>query len=141
MSNINLRMLANQQVRLTYAFIAIFIGQSMLPFTPLAGIVYVLFFALVVMVFKVTHTMGKRAAFAILTSAAMLVPILNLIVLVVVNLEACRILRRAGLRVGTIGVDANGMARIGEITGHCTKCWHKLTERESAYCAECGRRM
>jgi hypothetical protein len=49
-----------------------------------------------------------------LTLAGMFVPIANLIILVVLNYQACEILRAAGLRVGYIGVTEEDLNRYGK---------------------------
>ncbi len=72
---------------------------------------------------------------------SMFVPILNLLILILVNQAACSAPRQAELRVGPMGVDQEDMTRIGDITGRCTHCWYDLTGNETGYCPECGQRI
>jgi len=141
MRNVNLSTLAKQQRTLTYAFLAILLGQLTLAFTPFAMLLPIAFAILPFLVFRIMRVLNMNPAYTFLTCVAMLLPIINLVALWLVNQAACAALRRGGLRVGAIGVHPDDLSKIGDITGHCTNCWYDLTGNESGYCPECGRRI
>jgi hypothetical protein len=54
---------------------------------------------------RLLDSMGTTPAGKYLTLVSLVIPIVNLVVIVVLNYKACEILRAAGLRVGLVGVE------------------------------------
>lgn len=74
----------------------------------------------------------------ILCGLLMIAPCGNLFVLILVNLGVTRTLRRAGLRVGFMGVPDEEVERVLD-PNLCTGCGYSLTGNVSGICPECGR--
>jgi len=73
----------------------------------------------------------------IICAVLMLIPFINLLILLMENLRATRTLRRAGLRVGFMGVkDQDVIIRLAPHV--CRTCGYDLTGNVSGRCPECG---
>ncbi len=73
----------------------------------------------------------------ILCALLMVVPLINLLILLMENRRATRVLRRAGLRVGFMGVkDEDVVIRLSP--NLCHDCGYDLTGNVSGRCPECG---
>jgi hypothetical protein len=69
-----------------------------------AGAIYAMIIAS-----RLLDSMGTTPARKYVTLVSLVIPIVNLVVIVVLNYKACEILRAAGLRVGLIGVDEHDL--------------------------------
>ncbi len=74
----------------------------------------------------------------ILCGVLMISPCGNLFVLVLVNMSVTRALKRAGLRVGFMGVPDEEVERVLD-PNLCTGCGYSLTGNVTGICPECGR--
>jgi len=83
---------------------------------------------------------GSHILLIILCGLLMLAPCVSLLVLVLVNMSATHALRRAGVRVGFMGVKDEDVERIIN-PDLCTGCGYNLTGNVSGYCPECGRAL
>lgn len=139
MTDVNLNRLARQQRTITGILLLLLAGHILLGlFVPLGVLIHVI---MLVFVLRMLRTMHIGTALTVSACTGMLIPIVNVVVLLVVNQAACSVLRQAGLRVGPLGVRQEDLSRIGEITGRCTHCWYDLTGNVSGYCPECGTRI
>ena len=93
---------------------------------------------MIVGVILLVSAQGTRLVITILCGLFMVAPCGNLVVLLLVNRSVTRTLRRAGLRVGLMGVNPEEVERTinPEL---CTGCGYNLTGNVSGYCPECGR--
>ncbi len=64
------------------------------------------------------------------------VPVLSLLIMLVINLQATRKLREAGLHVGFLGVREEDVIRLQP--NLCGQCGYDLTGNVSGICPECG---
>ena len=67
----------------------------------------------------------------------MFAPCVNLVILLLVNSLATRVLRKAGLSVGLMGVKDEDVVRLLS-PNLCRKCAYNLTGNVSGRCPECG---
>jgi len=108
--NAQLRTIAKRQKEVTVLFLLLVFGQVLsavfIGFAVLLGVV------LIVFVVRLMRAMDSRTGVIVLASIGMLVPIINCLVVLVVNLQACSVLQRAGLRVGFIGVADEELGRL-----------------------------
>ncbi len=89
---------------------------------------------------RLKYAMGENLFFSLLYGALFLVPIINVIALVFVHWEAAALLRRAGLRMGFLGVRAKDVERCLS-PWLCHWCDYDLTGNRSGVCPECGNRI
>ena len=97
----------------------------------------VLYVVLIVGVVLLLVAQGNHIAMVIACGILMVAPCGNLLVLLLVNMSVTRTLRRAGLRVGLLGVDPKEVERIIN-PGLCSSCGYDLTGNTSGVCPECG---
>ena len=97
----------------------------------------VMYVVLIVGVVLLLVAQGNHIAMVIACGILMLAPCGNLLVLLLVNMSVTRTLRRAGLRVGLLGVDPKEVERIIN-PGLCSSCGYDLTGNTSGVCPECG---
>lgn len=112
---------------------------AMSPFV--GAVVLVAVFGLVVLlvVGVILLLSALRAHIAVIIVGALLsfAPCINLLVLMAVNMSATRVLRKAGLKVGFMGVpDAEVVRRLSP--NLCRQCGYDLTGNVSGRCPECG---
>lgn len=81
---------------------------------------------------------GHHPALTAFIVLAMLIPFANALVLTFVNRDASAILRKAGVKVGLMGVPPAHMFRLYH--GVCTTCGYDVTQlpTDIARCPECG---
>lgn len=89
---------------------------------------------------RLKYSMGENLFFSLLNGALFLVPIINVITLVFVHWEAAALLRRAGLRMGFLGVRPKDVERCFS-PWLCHWCDYDLTGNRSGVCPECGHRI
>jgi hypothetical protein len=80
---------------------------------------------------------GSHPAVIVLWGLLMLAPCINLLALVLINGGITRTLRRAGLKVGLMGVDPASIERVLN-PALCKNCGYDLTGNVSGCCPECG---
>ena len=95
-------------------------------------------FLMVVGVVLLLAAQGNHFLMIIVCGILMLVPQVNLLLLLFVNMSITRTLRRAGLHVGLMGAKDEEVERIVN-PELCTGCGYNLTGNVSGYCTECGR--
>lgn len=81
---------------------------------------------------------GTHPVIIVILALLMLVPCANLIVVLLVNTSATRTLRKAGLKVGLMGVNPESVERTLN-PALCKGCGYDLTGNVSGLCSECGR--
>ena len=107
-----IKAIAKHQNHLTGLFIALLIGHFLAFGIPvlsvllLAAAVY-----LCVVLVRLMRAMCVTPTWMVLAIVGLFVPLVQLMVLVIVNYKACEILRLAGLKVGLVGVSDEEMAR------------------------------
>ncbi|MBX3386325.1 MAG: hypothetical protein KF768_07125 [Phycisphaeraceae bacterium] len=81
---------------------------------------------------------GHHPVLIVFIAIAMFFPLINAIVLMFVNRDATAILRKAGVKVGLMGVPPAHMFRLYH--GVCTTCGYDVTQlpTDIARCPECG---
>ena len=84
--------------------------------------------------------MRMHIAWIIICSFLMVVPLLNMFLLLLVNGRATRIMKRAGVHVGFMGVRDEEVVRLLSFN-HCRQCGYDLTGNISGRCPECGREV
>lgn len=97
-------------------------------------VVYVL---MIVGVVLLLVAQGSHVLVIILCGILMVAPCGNLLLLVLINMSVTRTLRRAGLKVGFLGVDPEGLERVLDPM-LCTTCGYNLTGNVTGLCSECG---
>jgi hypothetical protein len=98
----------------------------------------VVMLAMTVVVVLVLHAEDNNIVIIALGALLMIAPCANLVVLLLVNMSATRTLRRAGIRVGFMGADAEDVERAVN-PDLCKGCSYNLTGNVSGVCPECGR--
>lgn len=83
---------------------------------------------------------GNHCLMIFICGVLMLVPCGNLLLLLLVNMSVTRTLRRAGLRVGFMGVDPDSVERTLD-PSLCKQCGYDLTGNISGRCPECGKEI
>lgn len=109
---------------------------------PIAVVITTLLFFIVlvimlVSVFRVMMVDGTHLAVAIIVMFFMLAPCIGLLVFYLINRNATRILKRAGLKVGFMGVNRDEAERLLN-PNVCSGCGYDLTGNVSGNCPECG---
>jgi hypothetical protein len=81
--------------------------------------------------------LGRHIVWRILCIVLLFIPLVGLLVLLSVNAEANRAFKRAGIRVGLMGVADESVRRrlLGNL---CLECGYDLTGNVSGICSECG---
>lgn len=90
--------------------------------------------------FRLKFALGENAFFSLLFAVCLAIPVLNLAAIISVHNEAVRLLRRAGLRIGIIGVSERDYNRV-YAPWLCLWCDYDLTGNRSGICSECGNRI
>lgn len=89
-----------------------------------------------VLAVRMVLAMGVHWAWMIPLGAALLVPLLGLLVLLVVQNQATLLLKARGLRPGLMGVPPDELAILN--ANACQRCGYDLTGLEAVRCPECG---
>jgi hypothetical protein len=112
-------------------------GQS--EFLAAAFFLFLIAIRLAVIVGAVLVMRALRTNIVVLVLCALLMflPAINLLILLVENLRATRVLRRAGLRVGFMGVMDDDVVRT-LAPNLCRRCGYDLRGNVSGRCPECG---
>ncbi len=116
-----IRMIADRQRVITVLFLIMLVANllgavnvAFLVIGMLMGVV------LIVQVVKMMQALEARIGMIILACIGLLVPVVSLLTVFIVNQQACSVLRRAGLRVGFLGVSREEIARLGARDGVLT---------------------
>lgn len=109
-----IRMIAERQRIITVLFMVMLacnvLGAANVVFLGMGLIIGV---ALIVQVVKLMQAMGTSLGMIVLASIGLLVPLVSLLTVLIVNQQACLVLRQAGLRVGFLGVSKDDITRLG----------------------------
>ena len=144
----DLRKAARHQRRLLWLILASIVLQlAMMFFDPLTATlgrtslcalaVLVLSVAAIVCVTNMLAALGTDILVRVLLIVLLFAPCINLVVLLIANRIAIRMLRGAGLRVGLMGVrDEQVVRHLG--TYRCRQCGYNLIGNVSGRCPECG---
>jgi hypothetical protein len=108
------------------------VAEVLLPILSLIILVFVL-----IGVIRMLAAMRRHIVVIVLYAIFMCAPCFNLLVLLLVNSQATRTLRRAGLRVGFMGVKDQDVVRLLS-PNLCRQCAYDLTGNVSGRCPECG---
>jgi|GEM_PF-2350501 len=92
--------------------------------------------AALVQVCRLAHALGTNIVFVVILGVAMLIPLVNLLLLLSENGRATRRLKKAGLKVGLMGVPPEDLHRLKE--GACNGCGYDLRGLDAQVCPECG---
>ncbi|MFG0304717.1 MAG: hypothetical protein ACF8Q5_00740 [Phycisphaerales bacterium JB040] len=92
--------------------------------------------AALVQVCRLAHALGTNIVLVVILGFAMLLPLINLLLLLSENGRATRRLKKAGLKVGLIGVSPEQLHRLRE--GACNGCGYDLAGLDASVCPECG---
>jgi hypothetical protein len=85
-------------------------------------------------------SMRTNFSLIVIGAALMCIPWISFLVLLLVNGRATQRLRKAGLKVGFMGVDDKQVVlKLGRDL--CRKCGYNLTGNVSGVCPECGTRI
>ena len=95
---------------------------------------------LVIYVLLLLAAHGTHWAVIVLCAVFMLAPCANLLLLFMINRSVTSTLRRAGLRVGLMGVKEDDLERVLN-PALCTHCGYDLTGNVSGICPECGSQL
>lgn len=124
----------------SYIFMIAALSQSgvNMVFVMGAGVIWVgTLLAVVLATIWMSAALPHRAALIILFVLTCWMPMVNFLVLLYINNRATRVLRRAGLRVGFMGVkDDDVVRRLSPYL--CLTCGYDLTGNVSGICPECG---
>jgi hypothetical protein len=145
---IDLRRVAKEQRRLLCYILAVLATQiagALLPFpVPPAVLVLVLLLSAGTLILVITgvvrlqRAMGNALIWQILAALFMLITCVNIVVLLMINRRATNILKRAGLKVGLMGVSDAEVERV--LARHiCKGCGYNLMGNVSGVCPECGK--
>lgn len=93
--------------------------------------------SVLVAVVTLTIALRRHVIVTVLYAVLMLAPCINLIILLVINQQATAVLRKAGLRVGLMGVKDEQVVRLLGLYV-CRKCSYSLIGNVSGVCPECG---
>lgn len=149
---VNLPKLALAQRRIIWSILAIYAACFLLPLLffaarasnmmwlaiSLSGLFVLLHVGAMVFAVWLSVRAGHHPVLTVLIVFAMFVPFGNVVVLAIVNRDATGILRKAGVKVGLMGVPPAHMFRLYE--GICTTCGYDVTQlpTDAAACPECG---
>ncbi|MFQ5461417.1 MAG: hypothetical protein ACE5E5_02190 [Phycisphaerae bacterium] len=103
------------------------------------GILYLGVYVLMVIgTVLLLNAQGNSLPIVIICGILALFPCVSLILLLLVNMSATRTLRRAGLRVGFMGVGGEDVERVCN-PRLCSGCGYDLTGNVTGRCSECGK--
>jgi hypothetical protein len=143
---VDLRMVARRQRLLLWfvlaALLAQFLAGTLPPMHPLLGLAAGLVtvgvqITIVICVVQLLSALRLVVAVRALYIVLLLVPCAGIITLLVVNHQATAALRRAGLRVGFMGVKDEDLTRLLD-QYRCHTCGYSLIGNVSGRCPECG---
>lgn len=106
-------------------------------FIALALLQIVFLVLLIVGTVLVLHAEGTRPIVTFLCAIVMIAPCGNFLLLFLINQSVVRTLRKAGLRVGFMGVKDEEVDRALD-PSLCRGCGYNLTGNVSGFCPECG---
>ncbi|UCE61528.1 MAG: hypothetical protein JSU63_07215 [Phycisphaerales bacterium] len=113
-------------------------GQyRMIVFVLLTAAQVVLMLAMLIGVILMLNAQGSHILIIILCSILMVAPCVNMLLLLLINMSVARTLKRAGIRVGLMGVKDEDVERIINPM-LCSTCGYNLTGNISGVCPECG---
>lgn len=92
---------------------------------------------IIVGVVMLMAALGRHIVWRVLYCILCLVPILNLVLLLLINNHANRVMKKAGIRVGLMGARDEEVRQIVE-SEVCSTCGYNLTGNVSGICPECG---
>jgi hypothetical protein len=143
---VNLREVARWQRKLLWLVLAIIV-LNVLFLLPMnspawvpAGILIlslVVQISAIVCVLQVQAAMGVNIGMRMFTAVLMFLPCVSLLVLLSVDVRASGLLKKAGLKVGLLGVDPDEADRVLTV-GLCNACGYQLEGNVSGACPECG---
>jgi len=145
---VDLRLLARRQRMVLWLFLGSAVGELLL-FAPGAsrltaqGAVVEVMIMLSVRVAVIAGTvlvlraLRTNVMLLIALTVLMILPLVNLLVLLAENGRATKTLRKAGLRVGLMGVKDEEVVRLLG-ANRCRKCSYDLTGNLTGVCPECG---
>lgn len=115
------------------------IGRLIGPYIGLFIILQVILWILgVIGIVMVVIAQGTNPAVTALTGLFMLAPCANILLLLLVSSSVNRTFKRAGIRVGLMGVNETDLERaLNPML--CKGCGYDLTGNTSGICPECGR--
>jgi hypothetical protein len=143
---VDLRTVARRQ-RLLLWFVLVALAMNFSPLimagvpTIIASFISLFIIAVYVLIMIGTMHMltalRTHIALRILLLVLMFAPCLNILILLIANQMATSALRRAGLKVGLMGVSDEQVKRV--LSGYrCRKCGYSLIGNTSGICPECG---
>lgn len=92
---------------------------------------------IIVGVVRLLIALGVNVVWCVISALLLLAPCINLLLLLAINRQATSALKKAGLRVGLMGVPDEQVVRRMSI--HiCRSCGYNLTGNISGVCPECG---
>lgn len=92
---------------------------------------------IIVGVVLLMSALGRHIVWRVFYCLLCLVPLINLILLLLINNHANKVLKKAGVRVGLMGARDEDVRRIVE-SEVCSTCGYDLTGNVSGVCPECG---
>ncbi len=146
---VDLPRLARTQRRINWLVLAMYLACGLIPLiitgsrtlTPnLLGISAILLYlplhvGAIVFAMLLSRRSGAGMFTLVATLVLMCIPLVNAVILLGINQRATKELRRAGVRVGFLGVPAAQMHRL--YLGLCRGCGYDLSGLTSATCPEC----
>ncbi len=108
-----------------------------LMFPLLVVILFATMIGVAVTVVTLMVALRRHVIVCVLYTILMFAPCVNLIILLVINQQATAVLRKAGLRVGLMGVKDEQVVRLLGLYC-CRKCSYSLIGNVSGVCPECG---
>ena len=114
-------------------------GNRIVPFVAIIIVLQlVVWILMIVGVILVVIAHGTNPVVTVLTGLLMLAPCANILILLLVSNSVNRTFRRAGVRVGFMGVNVVDLERaLDPIL--CKGCGYNLTGNITGICPECGR--
>lgn len=143
---IDLRAVARRQRLLLWFVLAALVVQflpaalrGLHPLTLIPALVFVfgVQVTIVVGVVQMLAALRTHIVVRILYIVLLFAPCVNLLMLLVANQQATRAMRKAGLRVGFMGVKDEQVVRLLGLY-RCRKCSYSLIGNTSGVCPECG---
>ena len=148
---INLGQLARHQRFLLWCILASMVVNFAMPFWlpqldaefgPVMSILYLLFVVVVniliiIVVMRLMSALNRNIVIRVICAVLMFIPLLSLFVLLSVNNQTNKAFKRAGIRVGLMGV-ADETVRRRLLDNLCRECGYDLTGNVSGVCPECG---
>lgn len=89
---------------------------------------------------RLMSALGSSRIVLVIMAVLMLFPLINLIALIMENIRAAKLLRRAGIAVRFLGARDDDVVRC-LAANVCRQCGYDLMLNESARCPECGTHL